>query len=101
MFGCKLDKLSSMYLGLPVGQNMSRVASWKLIIEKFKKKLNRWKVNTLSIGGRTILIRSILGSLGTYYLSLLFMPVVVAKQLESLRAKFFGVVMRTIVNCLG
>lgn len=43
----------------------------------------------LSIGGRATLLKSVLGSLGIYYMSIFRMPVIVNKYLESLRAKFF------------
>ncbi|KAL4565457.1 hypothetical protein LXL04_029553 [Taraxacum kok-saghyz] len=45
----------------------------------------------LSIGGRAMLISSILEALRIYYMSLFPMPVQVRKTLESLRAKLFWV----------
>lgn len=47
LFDCKPNKLPFYYLGLLDRHNMTRVASWVLIIEKFKKKMYRWKINTL------------------------------------------------------
>lgn len=43
----------------------------------------------LSIGGRLTLIKSVLESLGIYYLSIFKFPESVLKSLESLRASFF------------
>ena len=68
---------------------MSRIKEWNPIIDKFKKRLSKWKANMLSIGGRSTLITSVLGSLGVYYLSLFPMPKQINKRLESLRANFF------------
>ncbi|GJR59375.1 hypothetical protein Tco_1501537 [Tanacetum coccineum] len=48
-----------------------------------------WKVTTLSIGGRSMLLKTVLGSLGIYFLFMFVMPVGVAKQLESMRSHFF------------
>lgn len=87
--GCKPDKLPFIYLGLLVGQNMSRIQGWKPIIDKVKKKLSMWKISTLSVSGRLVLIMSILGAKSTYYMSLFFIPVTVAKILESYRSIFF------------
>nr|GEZ30105.1 reverse transcriptase domain-containing protein [Tanacetum cinerariifolium] len=42
----------------------------------------------LSIGGRVTLVSSVLGPLGTYYLSLFPMPITVCKKLKSIRARF-------------
>lgn len=48
--------LPFVYLGLPIGANMKRVASWKGVEEKITHKLSPWKQKTLSIGGRLTLI---------------------------------------------
>lgn len=50
IFWCKPDKLPFDYLGLPVGQNMSRIVNWKSVMQKFFKRLSKWKINTLYIG---------------------------------------------------
>ncbi|KAK9058221.1 hypothetical protein SSX86_023061 [Deinandra increscens subsp. villosa] len=87
--GCKSDCLPFSYLGLPVGKNMSRIANWIPILEKFNKRLNKWKRNLLSIGGRATLVTSVLGALGSYYFSMFPLPRNVIKKLESIRARFF------------
>ncbi|KAL4582801.1 hypothetical protein LXL04_007360 [Taraxacum kok-saghyz] len=68
---------------------MARVKAWDRLRDKFKKKLSVWKVESLSIGGRSLLIKMVLGAAGIYYLSLFVMPVTVAKDLEAMRARFF------------
>ena len=45
-------------------------AIWDLILEKMEKKLAGWKKFYLSKEGQLTLIKSILSSLTTYYLSL-------------------------------
>ncbi|GJY08595.1 putative RNA-directed DNA polymerase, partial [Tanacetum coccineum] len=87
--GCKSQSLPFLYLGLPVGMNMSRLKGWDPILAKFKNRLSKWKASMLSIGGRSTLVSSVLGALGTYYLSLFPMPVNIANSLEATRAKFF------------
>ncbi|XP_071712786.1 uncharacterized protein [Rutidosis leptorrhynchoides] len=52
--GLSIGYLPFSYLGLPLGTNMNLIKNWSKLIEKFKKKLSNWKVNLLSIGGRTI-----------------------------------------------
>ncbi|GKB64193.1 RNA-directed DNA polymerase, eukaryota [Tanacetum coccineum] len=87
--GCKGEKLPFLYLGLPIGANMSRVSTWQPVIDKFSKRLSKWRANCLSIGGRSILMSAVLGSLPTYYLSLFRMPRTVCNKLEAMRSKFF------------
>ncbi|GJR23059.1 putative RNA-directed DNA polymerase, eukaryota, reverse transcriptase zinc-binding domain protein [Tanacetum coccineum] len=62
---CQAQCLPFSYMGLSVGSNMARINSWVPIIDKFKKRLSRWKSRLLSIGSRSTLITSVLGSLGS------------------------------------
>ncbi|GJR04729.1 retrovirus-related pol polyprotein from transposon TNT 1-94 [Tanacetum coccineum] len=73
--GCSASSLPFTYLGLPVGVNMNNEASWYHVIDKIKKRLSNWKVNMLSSGGCPTLIKSVLGSLGIYYMSLFKAPI--------------------------
>ncbi|GJS43716.1 RNA-directed DNA polymerase, eukaryota, reverse transcriptase zinc-binding domain protein [Tanacetum coccineum] len=77
------------YLGLPIGSNMKSIASWKTLVDLFHMRLSSWKANLLSIGGRLTLIKSVLGSLGIYYLSIFRAPESVLQDLERIRANFF------------
>ncbi|GJW16615.1 hypothetical protein Tco_0024051 [Tanacetum coccineum] len=87
--GCEAGLFPFTYLGLPIGSNMSRIANWKPLIDRFKARLSGWKANFLSIGGRLTLIKYVLGSLGNYYLSIFKVLETVVKSLESLCASFF------------
>ncbi|GJR47268.1 RNA-directed DNA polymerase, eukaryota [Tanacetum coccineum] len=59
------------------------------VIDKFSKRLSKWRANCLLIRGRSILISAVLGSLPTYYFSLFRMPRTVCNKLEAMRSKFF------------
>nr|GEY59126.1 putative RNA-directed DNA polymerase, eukaryota, reverse transcriptase zinc-binding domain protein [Tanacetum cinerariifolium] len=71
---CVAASFPFTYLGLPIGCNMSLIANWKPLVDKFKAKLTVWKANLLSFGGWLTLIKSILGSLSIYYLSIFRVP---------------------------
>ncbi|GJT35205.1 RNA-directed DNA polymerase, eukaryota, reverse transcriptase zinc-binding domain protein [Tanacetum coccineum] len=89
VIGCGATNLPMKYLGVRVGCNMSRCSNWNVIITKFCSTLSSWKARLLSIGGRLSLIKLILGSLPSYYMSLYLMPTTVRNKLESMRNKFF------------
>lgn len=78
------------YIGMRVGSNMSRCKSSDLIIKKMEDRLSTWKAKTLSIGGRLTLMKSVLGSLPLYFLSVFCALAMVVKKIESLRLKFFS-----------
>nr|KAJ0219586.1 hypothetical protein LSAT_V11C300119750 [Lactuca sativa] len=87
--GCAAANFPFSYLGISVDGSMSRVSSWDVIVDRFCKRLSKWKVKMLSIGGRLTLVKSVLGNLGIYFFSLFHMLVTVCHLLESLRARFF------------
>lgn len=66
-----------MYVGIPVIESMVRVKGWQIIIDRFKKRLASWKPRLLSIGGHLTLVKSVLSSLGIYYLFIFRPPVAV------------------------
>ncbi|GJU69615.1 retrovirus-related pol polyprotein from transposon TNT 1-94 [Tanacetum coccineum] len=89
LIGCEAAKTPFKYLGVVVGDHMSRSCAWDNVVDRVVSRLSNWKARTLSIGGRLTLIKSVLGSLPTYYFSLFKVPSSMMKKLESLRSCFF------------
>ncbi|GKF23313.1 hypothetical protein Tco_0075635 [Tanacetum coccineum] len=72
--GCASLKPPFSYLGSKVGGLMSRIQSWDEIMNTLAARLSKWKMKTLSIGGRLTLLKSVLGSMPIYHLSLFKAP---------------------------
>ncbi|PWA93359.1 RNA-directed DNA polymerase, eukaryota [Artemisia annua] len=89
ILGCGAAALPLKYLGMPVGCNMARCSNWDAIVQKFASKLSLWNAKLLSTGGCLSLIKSVLGNLTTYYMSLYKVPVSIYNKLESMRNNFF------------
>ncbi|GJZ73510.1 cytochrome P450 [Tanacetum coccineum] len=89
LIGCQPSQLPCIYLSLPIGANMSRCVIWKPLVDRFHKRLSKWKSKILSIGGRLTLIKTILGSFRVYFFSSYKDPKSVISELESLRRSFF------------
>nr|GEZ50859.1 hypothetical protein [Tanacetum cinerariifolium] len=70
------------YLGIMVGGNLSLVKEWDESIAKLKKKLSKWKLKTLSVGGRLTLLKAVLGSTPIYNMSLFKVPKQVLNSME-------------------
>ncbi|GJZ74184.1 hypothetical protein Tco_0638330 [Tanacetum coccineum] len=87
--GCATGTTPFIYLGIPEGASMARTSRWDGVIQRFRNRLSKWKVKMLSSGGRLTLIKSILGSLGIYLMSMFRVPKGVIKELEQLRARVF------------
>ncbi|GJY85864.1 RNA-directed DNA polymerase, eukaryota [Tanacetum coccineum] len=88
--GCLVLHSPFYYLGTKVGGSMSRVQAWQEIVEKVKSRLSNWKMKTLSIGGRLTLLKSVLGSIPVFHMSLFKVPSKVLNLLESIRSQFFN-----------
>ncbi|GKA19014.1 hypothetical protein Tco_0698929 [Tanacetum coccineum] len=77
------------YLGSKVGGSISRVHAWNEVIDRVKNRLSKWKMKTLSIGGRLTLLKSVLGSIPIFHMSIYRALLSVLRTLESIRCKFF------------
>ncbi|WJZ89517.1 hypothetical protein VitviT2T_008733 [Vitis vinifera] len=86
--GCKVGKLPSTYLGLPLGAPNKAGSVWDGVEERMRWKLALWKRQYISKGGRIALIKSTLVSMPLYQMSLFRMPRVVARRLEKLQRDF-------------
>nr|GEX00481.1 hypothetical protein [Tanacetum cinerariifolium] len=73
-----------------VGGLMSRIQSWNDIIESMVSRLSRWKLKTLSIGGRLTILKSVLGAIPIYRMSIFKVPMKVLQNMESIRSRFFN-----------
>ncbi|GJW49125.1 RNA-directed DNA polymerase, eukaryota, reverse transcriptase zinc-binding domain protein [Tanacetum coccineum] len=88
--GCAILQVPFSYLGSKVGCLMSRIQSWSEIVNNILTRLSKWKLKTLSIGGRLTLLKSVLGSLPIYHMSLFKVPAKVLLNMESIRCHFFN-----------
>nr|GEU75146.1 RNA-directed DNA polymerase, eukaryota, reverse transcriptase zinc-binding domain protein [Tanacetum cinerariifolium] len=90
LLGCRVLKPPFKYLGIIVGGSMSKVNAWDDSIDKIKARLSKWKLSTLSIGGRLTLLKSVLGSTPIYSMSMYKVLKLVLNSMESLRRNFFN-----------
>ncbi|GJW17430.1 RNA-directed DNA polymerase, eukaryota, reverse transcriptase zinc-binding domain protein [Tanacetum coccineum] len=88
--GCSILKTPFTYLGARVGAQMSRINAWKEITDGMVSRLSKWKVKTLSIGGRLTLLKSVLGATPIYHMSIFKAPMKVLQNMKAIRARFFN-----------
>jgi hypothetical protein len=85
---CRIGRTPFKYLGLPVGANPRRLATWYPMIEVLKNRLNSWGNRYLSLGGRIVLLNSVLSAIPIFYLSIMKMPVKVWKEVVKIQREF-------------
>ena len=81
---CRIETLPMSYLGMPLGVSHNSPSIWNPILEKTEWKLAGWKKLYLFKEGRLTLLKSMLSSLPTYFLSLFTIPTYVANRIEKL-----------------
>nr|GEV33220.1 RNA-directed DNA polymerase, eukaryota [Tanacetum cinerariifolium] len=87
--GCLILNTPFTYLGTKVGCSMSRLNDWDEVVEKVMSRLSKWKMKSLSIGGRLTLLKSVLGSIPIFHTSIFKVPSKILNKLESIRNRFF------------
>lgn len=88
LFGCQIGKFPLKYLGLPLHNRKLALKDWNFLITKLEHKLQNWKDQLLSIGGRLTLLNSALSSVPLYALSLFRIPITILQKVDILRRKF-------------
>jgi hypothetical protein len=76
------------YLGHPVGANIRRMATWDPLISSLRKRLGSWSNKFVSLGGRIVLLNSVLNAIPIFYLSFLKLPVQVWKTIKRIQRDF-------------
>ncbi|GJS21722.1 RNA-directed DNA polymerase, eukaryota [Tanacetum coccineum] len=89
IIGCSVMHAPFRYLGVMVGDCMTRLSAWSDSLQKLHQRLSKWKAKTLSIGGRLTLLKSVLGASPIYNLSIFKAPVGILKDMERIRSNFF------------
>jgi hypothetical protein len=89
IMNCDTGEWPIKYLGVPVTSSKLHIADWMPVDEKLLKRLDGWKGNALSFGGRLILINSCLSSIPTYYMSMHMLPKTIRKRMDRTRKRFF------------
>ncbi|KAK3220500.1 hypothetical protein Dsin_014470 [Dipteronia sinensis] len=82
---CKKETLPISYLGLPLGARPNSKCFWDSVLLRIEKRLAPWKKKFLSKGGRLVLIKAVLSSFPTYFMSIFKVPVNVAQSIEKCR----------------
>jgi hypothetical protein len=87
---CSRASLPFTYLGLRVGANARKLSTWQPLIDTIFKKLGTWNNRWVSMGGRVVILNSVLNSIPIFFLSYLKMPVKMWKLIVGLQRSSYG-----------
>jgi hypothetical protein len=88
-FNCKVGKFPMKYLGLPISYKRLSKEELSNSTRKVEKRIETWKCNQLSYGGRSILINTSLSSIPMYTMGFYWLHEGTQKRLDSARGRFF------------
>nr|GEY80022.1 RNA-directed DNA polymerase, eukaryota, reverse transcriptase zinc-binding domain protein [Tanacetum cinerariifolium] len=88
--GLRINMSKSKIMDVHVEGEKVKQAASKLGCHKMKSRLSKWKMKTLSIGGRLTLLKSVLGSIPIFHMSVFRVSLSVLNSLESIRNKNFN-----------
>jgi hypothetical protein len=83
-FGCRLGQFLISYLGIPIHFRRLMLVEWKHVEERLLKRLSSWMGKLLSLGGRLVLINSVLTNMVLYMISFFQIPKGVLHRLDYL-----------------
>jgi len=89
LFGCEMGNYHFRYLGLPMHTRKLSNKDWLDIEKRIEKKLSGWKGKMLSVGGRLVLINTVLSSLPMFMLSFFETPKGVLEKINCFRSRFY------------
>eukprot|EP00253_Pinus_taeda_P008467 PITA_08467 len=88
-FIASLNSSSFSYLGLPIFRKLAYSRDWVPLLDKFKAKIQAWGFSWLNLGGKSVLIKSVLCSLPIFQFSIILAPSGILKKMEAFIHKFF------------
>jgi len=88
-FGCNVGSFPFRYIGISMHHRKPMNKDWKHVEEIFQKRLSGWRSKMLSVGGRLVLINSVLSSLPMFMMSFFEIPRGILKKLDYFRSRFF------------
>lgn len=76
------------FLGIPIGVNSRRHSLWEHVLAKVRQRLSTCKGNNLSLGGRVILLNSVLNSIPLFIFSFYKAPKLVIQDMIKIKRTF-------------
>jgi hypothetical protein len=89
LFGCGQGQFPINYLRISIHYQRLTIVEWKKVEERLQKRLSIWKGKVLSLGGRLVLINSVLSNMVLYMISFFLLPKGVLRKLDYYRSRFF------------
>ncbi|GAU44056.1 hypothetical protein TSUD_399540 [Trifolium subterraneum] len=85
---CRVGSIPFTYLGLPIGASHRKDATWQPLLDSLARRLGVWRNKYVSLGGRVVLLNSVLNSIPIFYLSFMKLPIKIWKKIVQIQRNF-------------
>lgn len=94
--------IAKKYLGLPLVIRKPRKVHFEPMLQVVRNRIEAWKANLLSYGGRITLVKDVLSAIPLHFMQALRMPKGVVKHIDKMRKSFLWRGTETCkgINCL-
>ena len=82
-------RLPCLYLGLPIGGDPRKLQFWYPLVDRIRERLSGLKCKNLSLGGRLVLLKSVMSFVPVYFLCFFKAPSSIISSLDSIFSNFF------------
>ena len=89
LIGLNHSTSKNFYLGLPTHIQRSHQAQFSIILEKISSRISGWKAKVLSQAAKATLIKSVLSSIPSYWMSSFKLPKSTCSQIDARLRDFF------------
>ncbi|GMI90334.1 hypothetical protein HRI_002702700 [Hibiscus trionum] len=89
LLGVRVSLNPEKYLGLPTMVGRNKKEAFNYYMDRYNKKTNNWGVRFLSMGGKEVLIKSVLQSIPVYAMNCFLLPASLCRALEQVMSRFW------------
>ena len=90
MLNCKVGMMPITYLGFPISDRYIGIQAFRGMNAKIRNKLQPWKGENMSFGGRIMLTDTSLSSQPTYLMGMFYFKRRNSYEMDNIRSYFFG-----------
>lgn len=81
--------LSDKYLGSPLFTNRSKIKCFEPMVENMKSRILGWQQKTITIPGKTVMIKTVTSSMSIYQMSCFKLPKKICKDINKIQRDFW------------
>lgn len=88
LLGCEKGGRQFQYLGMKIGINPHITDNWSSLVQRIRNRIAKWDGKSISLGGRAMLVQSVLSAIPIYALSFYLLPKTALNDIKRVQRSF-------------